>query len=279
MTSSATNRASQFVRHLSTMSTDVLSKPGLVLLTAGTPNGHKVSIYLEELVEIGAIKSYEFKAISFAKNEQKEPWFLEVNPNGRIPALIDNREGKKPINVWESASILLYLARTYDTKYEFHFEDPDLQTEMMNWIFFVQGGIGPMQGQANHFFRYAPEKVPYGINRYQNETKRLYSVYEKHLSRSEGNDYLVGNKYSIADMCTQPWVRLGEWAGIPLSEYPKLNAWVERIEARAATNRGYNIPDEDKRPKWKNNPEAADKMAKEASNWIMANNEKGKDDK
>ncbi|SCV73388.1 BQ2448_7314 [Microbotryum intermedium] len=263
MTSQTINRASQLVRHLSTMSNDVLSKPGLVLLTAGTPNGHKVSMFLEELVEIGAIKAYEFKAISFAKNEQKEPWFLKVNPNGRIPALIDNREGKKPINVWESASILLYLARTYDTKYEFHFEDPDLQTEMMNWIFFVQGGVGPMQGQANHFFRYAPEKVPYGINRYQNETKRLYSVYEQHLS--EDNEYLVGNKYSIADMCTQPWLVR---PGIPLADYPKLNAWVERIDARPAANRGYNIPDEDKKPKWRNNPEAAEKMAKEAAKWV-----------
>ncbi|KAM0791847.1 hypothetical protein ACM66B_004104 [Microbotryomycetes sp. NB124-2] len=244
---------------------DVLSKPGLVLLTVGTPNGIKASVYLEELKAIGAIPGYSFKGISFAQNEQKDPWFLEVNPNGRIPALVDNREGKNPINVWESASILLYLAKTYDKDFVFHFKEDDLQTELLNWVFFIQGGVGPMQGQANHFFRYAPEKIQYGIDRYQNETRRLYGVYEKHFEK--GNEWLVGGKYSIADICTQPWVRAHNWAGVSLDEFPKLKAWVDKIEQRPAFQAGLAIPEPPK-PK-SSDPKEAEKQAKEASSWIM----------
>ncbi|GAA6010040.1 hypothetical protein JCM10207_007530 [Rhodosporidiobolus poonsookiae] len=257
---------------------DALQKPGLVFLVAQTPNGNKPLYLAEELKATGALKSYEVVPISFAKNEQKSEWFEAINPNGRIPALRDNREGKKPINVWESASMLLYIAKNYDTKGDFWFpHDDDLQAELLNWIFFIQGGVGPMQGQANHFFRYAPEKIEYGITRYQNETKRLYQVYEDHLSGAKDGvkkDWLVGGKYTIADMCTEPWIRSADWAGIDISPFPNFAAWVERIEERPATKEALKIPEQDMKTKMKKDPELAKKVAEEASKWIMAGNKK-----
>ncbi|KAK4048971.1 Glutathione S-transferase 2 [Microbotryomycetes sp. JL221] len=248
---------------------DVLNTSGLVLIAGGSPNSMKVSTYLEELKAIGAIPGYAFYGVSFSKHEQKEPWFLEINPNGRIPALVDNREGKKPINVWESASILLYLAKTYDTNYEFHFKDEDLHTEMLNWLFFLQGGLGPIQGQANHFFRYAPEKIQYGIDRYQNETRRLYSTYEKHFEK--GNEWLVGGKCSIADFCTQPWVRMHAWCGVDsIEEFPRLKAWMEKIEARPAFQAGLQVPEPDVlRTLRTATKEEMDKMAQGSMKWIQ----------
>ncbi|BGO92585.1 Glutathione S-transferase 2 [Rhodotorula toruloides] len=262
-----------------------LQNKGLVLLLAQTPNGASAStgnkpVYLlEELKALGKIPDYTFVPVSFGKNEQKSDWFEAVNPNGRIPALLDNREGKKPIKVWESASILLYLAKTYDTDATFHFKDEDMQTELLNWIFFIQGGVGPMQGQANHFFRYAPEKIEYGIKRYQDETRRLYQIYEDHLNGTkdgERKEWLVGGKYTIADMCTQPWVRMAMWAGVELEKFPALAAWVERIEKRPATQAALKVPEQDMLSKIKNDPEYADKLAKKSSEWIMKGNESKK---
>jgi len=237
---------------------------GITLFTAATPNGYKASIALEELKAIGAIPSYSFVSISFQKNEQKSDWFLKINPNGRIPALVDAIEGQAPVNVWESASILLYLARVYDTNHVFHFSDPAEEQELLNWIFFVQGGVGPMQGQANHFFRYAPEKIPYAIKRYQDETHRLYSVYETRLADRE---YLVGpgkGKYTIADICTYGWISSYAWAGLSLDSFPNLKAWLERISVRPAVVLGNSVPKS-------NNvkPEDAERAAKEASDWIL----------
>ncbi|GAA5827383.1 hypothetical protein JCM11251_003788 [Rhodosporidiobolus azoricus] len=257
---------------------EALKKQGLVFLVAQTPNGNKPLYLAEELKANGSIPGYEVVPISFAKNEQKSDWFEAVNPNGRIPALRDNRANGKPINVWESSSILLYMAKTYDTKGEFWFkEDEDLQTELLNWIFFIQGGVGPMQGQANHFTRYAPEKIPYGVKRYQDETNRLYSVYEAHLAGTKDGvkkDWLVGGKYSIADMCTQPWIRVAFWAGVDLAPYPHLQKWVDRIEQRPATQSALKVPEQDMLTKLKNDPEAQEKAAKEASDWIMKGQQK-----
>ncbi|KAK4702464.1 glutathione S-transferase, partial [Phenoliferia sp. Uapishka_3] len=244
--------------------------PGLNLLTTSTPNGIKVSVALEELKAVGAIPSYAFTPVAFSKNEQKSDWFMAVNPNGRIPALVDNREGKKPINVWESASILLYLSKTYDTKFAFHFEDEDEETEMINWIFFLQGGVGPMQGQANHFNRYAPEKIQYGIDRYQNETKRLYSVYEAQLAG--GKEFLVGadkGKYSYADICSYPWFRFHDWAGVGLEKFPNVAAWMARNEARPAVLAGLKVPEQDAVTKMREDPEEAARVAAAGSAWIM----------
>ncbi|KAJ7201457.1 putative glutathione S-transferase [Mycena rebaudengoi] len=205
--------------------------PGITLFTAATPNGCKVSIALEELKAIGAIPSYSFVSISFDKNEQK------------IPALVDTIEG---------ASISLYLASVYDTNHVFHFSDPAEQQELLNWLFFIQGGVGPMQGQANHFFRYAPEKIPYAIKRYQDETLRLYSVYETHLADRE----------YLADILTVGWIGSYAWAGLSIDSYPNLKAWLDRISARPAVMLGKKVP---KSSYVK--PEDEEKFAKEASAW------------
>ncbi|TNY24294.1 putative glutathione S-transferase [Rhodotorula diobovata] len=250
-----------------------LNNPGLVLLLAQTPNAGKVTYLTEELKALGKIPGYTVVPISFSKNEQKTPWFEQLNPNGRMPALLDNRESKSPIRVFESMSILLYIAKTCDTDGAFWFkDDEDLQTELVSWLAFTHGGTGPMQGQANHFFRYAPEKIPYGIKRYQDETRRLYSVYEAHLSgKHDGQkkEWLVGGRYTIADMNAQPWVRMAFWAGVELDEFPNVSAWVERIEQRPATQAALKIPEQDKLSQLKADPEAAERMAQQASKWIM----------
>ncbi|KAG8996623.1 glutathione S- transferase, nitrogen catabolite repression regulator, partial [Tulasnella sp. JGI-2019a] len=183
------------------MSTIATAPTGTIqFFTAPTPNGHKVSVLLEELKATYGLQ-YTAKSLDFSKSEQKEPWFLKINPNGRIPAITD--ENRDNFNVFESAAILLYLVQHYDPDFKFMFDpvnDANNYSEALQWIFFTHGGIGPMQGQAAHFFRFAPEKIPYAIDRYITEVKRLYSVLE---SRLQSRDYLVGDgrgRYSIADM-------------------------------------------------------------------------------
>lgn len=177
----------------------------LELLTAATPNGQKISIFLAELG-----LPYTLTPVSLSNSEQKSPAFLSrANPNGRIPALVDHsRGGSKGFRVFESGAILLYLAERYDGENAFSFrfgegeDQGEERSEMLQWLFFQNAGVGPMQGQANHFYRYAPEKIPYAVERYQNETRRLYSVLEERL---KGRDYLVGKgvgRYSIADIST-----------------------------------------------------------------------------
>ncbi|GAA5896050.1 glutathione S-transferase family protein [Sporobolomyces salmoneus] len=252
-----------------------LKEEGLVLLTSQTPNGNKPAYYLEELKATGAIKGYTVVPISFKENEQKSSWFEAVNPNGRIPALLDNRVGKKPIRVFESGSILRYLAKIYDKEYEFHFEDSDLETEMESWIEFQMGGGGPMQGQANHFFRYAPEKIPYGIERYQNETKRLYGVMEDHLTGKkdgEKKEYLVGGRYSVADMMSHGWIRMSSWAGVDIEPFPALKEWVARIEARPATQAALKVPDQDLLTRMKEDPSLEERTQKASAAWVQQSN-------
>ncbi len=140
---------------------------------------------------------YNVHKIDISKNTQKEPWFLDINPNGRIPALTDTFNDGKSIRLFESGSILQYLVEQYDAKHKISYPKGSRESyEVNNWLFFLHGGVGPMQGQANHFYRYAPEKIEYGIQRYQNETRRLYSVLEKHLATTK-SEYLVGNKCTI----------------------------------------------------------------------------------
>ncbi|KAG9126468.1 glutathione S- transferase, nitrogen catabolite repression regulator [Ceratobasidium sp. 392] len=239
-----------------------------LLYTVGTPNGHKPSILLEELKDAYDGFNYDFQKISFQDNEQKQPWFLKINPNGRIPALVDrSRDGFK---VFESASILLYLAQYYDKENKFSYDpvkDADLYSEQLQWIFFTHGGIGPMQGQANHFYRYAPEKIPYGINRYINETKRLYSVLNDRLTDRE---YLVGpgkGKYGLADINAFPWVRSWRWAGVDsLEAFPNVEAWLKRIGERSQVKKGLDVPDPQGPPLTK---EEEEKAAEEARKWIF----------
>ncbi|KDQ62576.1 hypothetical protein JAAARDRAFT_122192 [Jaapia argillacea MUCL 33604] len=219
-----------------------MSKP-LVLYTARTPNGFKPSILLEELKAAYGV-DYDFKKIDIGKNVQKEPWFIKLNPNGRIPTLVDH--SRNDFSVFESAAILFYLEQHYDKEKKFIFDPathPDDYSELLQWIFFAHGGVGPMQGQSNHFNRYAPEDIPYAKKRYIDETKRLYGVLEIRLKERE---YLAGpgkGIYTIADINVFPWVRIHSFAGIEsLDEWPGVKSWVERIEARPTVQEGLNVP-------------------------------------
>ncbi|CAK4031508.1 Disulfide-bond oxidoreductase [Lecanosticta acicola] len=235
------------------------------LYTTQTPNGIKISITLEELG-----LPYEFTKIDISKNTQKEQWFLDINPNGRIPALTDTFTDGKPIRVFESGAIMQYLVERYDNDHKISYPAGSREhIEMTNWLFFMNAGVGPMQGQSNHFTRYAPEQIPYGINRYQNETRRLYGVLDKHLKDS-GNQYLVGNKCTIADIAHWGWVSAAGWAGIDIDEFPTLKAWEDRMWARPALQKGANVPDPYKMKELLSNKEAMEKHAAESRNWIQA---------
>jgi GST-like protein len=201
------------------------------LYTAPTPNGWKASIMLEELG-----LPYNVRAVRLQEGEQREPWFLRVNPNGRIPAIVDHDEDG--FAVFESGAILIYLAEK--TGSALLPTDRRRRSEVLQWLMFQMGGIGPMQGQANVFFRYAPERIEYAIQRYQNETRRLYEVLEGRLADRE---YLAGD-YSIADIATWPWVRIHAWAGVETDGLDRLNGWIERIRARPAVERGVAVPGE-----------------------------------
>ncbi|QZI69004.1 glutathione S-transferase N-terminal domain-containing protein [Pseudomonas protegens] len=198
------------------------------LYTAATPNGHKVSILLEELG-----LPYTVHALSFDKREQKAPAFLKINPNGRIPAIVDRDNGDFP--VFESGAILVYLAERSGQLLP---ADPKGRSIVMQWLMFQMGGVGPMQGQANVFFRYFPEKLQGAIDRYQHETRRLYEVLDTRLQQVE---YLAGD-YSIADIATFPWVRGHEWSGVSVKGLPALQRWMAALEARPAVQRGLQVP-------------------------------------
>jgi len=265
------------------MSGAVEPRKPIKLYTVGTPNGVVASILLEELKAVYKDFDYEAIAISFSKNEQKEDWFLKINPNGRIPAIVD--PNRNDFAVFETSAILQYLVVHYDPEGHFHFRgQSDRESEIIQWMFFAHGGIGPMQGQANHFNRYAPEKIQYGIDRYVNETIRLYKVLDKQL---EGKDFLVGEgkgKYSIADIKCVSWVFWSQWAGVKNADKPKnVQAWQDRIYAREAVKKGLDVPthndlldkllDPDFETKY---AEEADNHAKQSAAWVQ----KGmKDDK
>ena len=195
------------------------------LYTSATPNGYKVSIMLEELK-----LKYKVHKIDLGKQTQKEEWFLKLNPNGRIPVLIDNENNKV---IFESGAILYYLAIKYN---KFFFEAK--RTEIMQWLMFQMSGIGPMQGQANVFFRYMDEKIPVAISRYQNECRRLYEVLDKQL---QDNKWICG-KYSIADIATWPWIKIYFWAGIDISNLDNLSRWMDQMERRKACKAGILVP-------------------------------------
>ncbi|GLB33737.1 putative glutathione S-transferase [Lyophyllum shimeji] len=213
-----------------------------ILYTAPTPNGHPISVFLEELKAVYPGIEYDVQKIDISKNVQKEPWFLKLNPNGRIPVLVDRSRDNFP--VFETSAILLYLAHNYDKEMKFWFplEDAKNHSEMLQWLFFAHGGVGPMQGQANHFNRFAPEDIPYAKKRYIDETKRLYGVLEMRL---KDRDWLAGpgrGKYTVADVKAIPWVRIHAFAGIEsLDEWPNVKDWVERAEARPAFKAGLEV--------------------------------------
>ncbi|MCA9635001.1 MAG: glutathione S-transferase N-terminal domain-containing protein [Myxococcales bacterium] len=201
------------------------------LYTAATPNGKKVSIALEEM-EI----PYTVHRISLSKGQQKEPWFLEINPNGRIPAIVDRANGDFP--VFESGAILIYLAEKSGRLLA---SEPKARSRALQWLMFQMGGIGPMMGQANVFYRYAPEKIPYAIERYQREVRRLFEVMDRHLASHE----FLADEYSIADVATWPWVSTYEWSGSSVDGLEHLQRWLRVIGERPAVIRGAAVPARD----------------------------------
>lgn len=240
--------------------TGLIAKSGIELLTFTTPNGLKISILLEELKEAYG-KEYTWQSVNILKNTQKQPWFTAINPNGRIPAIVDHDRGG--FAVFEGLAILNYLTRHYDPEHKFSFPvDSDDYSVCEQWMAWQHGGVGPMQGQANHFFRFAKEKIPYAVQRYVGETERLYGVLNKRL---EGRDFIVGagkGKFSIADINLLGWVNGALFTGIDISPFPNIEKWIDRCMARPAVQRGYAIPsrlpitNEDVKKKREEDPEA-----------------------
>jgi glutathione S-transferase/GST-like protein len=198
------------------------------LYSAATPNGHKISIALEELK-----LPYTLHALDLQQNVQKEDWFLAINPNGRIPAIVDRAEDN--FAVFESGAILLYLAEKTGQLMP---HDAKGRSRVVQWLMFQMGGIGPMMGQANVFFRYFPEKIQPAIDRYQGESRRLFRVLDRHLAQHE---YLAGD-YSIADIANWAWVRTHNWSGVAIDDLPHLGRWVEAIRQRPAVQLGLLQP-------------------------------------
>lgn len=244
---------------------NMANEANIHLYTTGTPNGIKVSILLEELG-----LPYQTTAIDLAKNTQKEDWFLEINPNGRIPAITD-KFGDKTIRLFESGSILLYLVDKYDKDHKISYpHGTEEYYETNNWLFFQNAGLGPMQGQANHFTRYAPEKIPYGISRYQNETRRLYRVLDTALEKSKSG-FLVGDRLTIADISCWGWVASAKWSGIDINEYPSLKKWLYKLLERPGFEKGRNVPTEHKAFKTAElSEEELDKLAAGPRAWVQA---------
>ena len=199
------------------------------LFTAATPNGWKVSVALEEMG-----LPYTVRALSLGKLEQKEEWFLKINPNGRVPAIIDHDNGD--FAVFESGAILIYLAEKTGKLLP---TDPKARSRVMQWLMFQMGGVGPMMGQANVFFRYAPEKIPYAIERYQREARRLFEVMERQL---KDTPYIAGSEYSIADIALWCWVAGYEWSGVDIDGLPSLKRWLDLVGARPAVQKGRAVP-------------------------------------
>ncbi|KAA1177478.1 glutathione binding-like protein [Photorhabdus heterorhabditis] len=201
------------------------------LYYAPTPNGHKITLFLEE-----AGLPYNLHRIDISAGDQFKPEFLAISPNNKIPAIIDQQpaDGSKPVTIFESGAILIYLAEKTGRLLS---KDMHERIQSLQWLFWQVGGFGPMLGQNHHFNRFAPEKVPYAINRYQEETKRLYKVLNAQL---EKNPYLGGQEYSIADIATYPWARSHEYQNIDLDDYPAVKKWFDIISQRPATQTAYN---------------------------------------
>ncbi|MDP3759909.1 MAG: glutathione binding-like protein [Ramlibacter sp.] len=196
-----------------------------------TPNGHKVHIMLEECG-----LPYRAIPVNIGAGDQFKPEFLKISPNNRIPAITDPQgPDGKPISLFESGAILVYLAAKTG---KFMPATDRAKYEVLEWLMFQMGGVGPMLGQNHHFRLYAPEKVPYAIERYTNEARRLYGVIDRRLAQTA---YLGGEDYSIADIATYPWLRNWERQGIVLAEYPHLKAWFEKIADRPAVQRGVKV--------------------------------------
>lgn len=203
-----------------------------------TPNGHKVHIMLEECG-----LPYRAHPIDIGAGDQFKPDFLAISPNNKIPAIVDPQgPDGKPMSLFESGAILLYLAGKTG---RFMPRSTRAKYDVMQWLMFQMGGVGPMLGQAHHFRIYAPEKIEYAVNRYTNEAKRLYGVMNKRLTTSK---FIAGAQYSIADMAIYPWLRSWQNQGIDWADYPALEAWYHRIEDRASVQRGVAVLSDRRKP-------------------------------
>jgi GSH-dependent disulfide-bond oxidoreductase len=201
------------------------------LYTWSTPNGRKVSIMLEECA-----LPYRVHPVNIGKGEQFTPEFLALNPNNRIPAIVDsNAPDGKSLPLFESGAILIYLGEKTG---KFIPRDARARLLCLQWLMFQMGGVGPMFGQAHHFIR-NKEVVPYGIKRYSDETRRLYGVLQKRLGEAQ---YLAGSEYTIADIATFPWVARFEWHKVDLNDFPAVKAWYDRIYERPAVKKGMAVP-------------------------------------
>lgn len=203
----------------------------ITLYTWGTPNGRKASIMLEECG-----LAYEVRPVNIGAGDQFDPAFLALNPNNKIPVIVDD-EGPAgaPITVFESGAILVYLAEKTGRLLP---ADPRGRYEVLQWLMFQMASVGPMFGQAHHFLRFAPEQVPYAIRRYSEETRRLYGVLERRLEGREG----VAGGYSIADIAIYPWVDCHGYQNVDLAHFPNVQAWHDRIASRPAVQRGMQVP-------------------------------------
>ena len=215
-----------------------------------TPNGWKISIFLEE-----AGLPYNVVPVDITAGDQFEEDFLKIAPNNRMPAIVDP-EGPdgRPISLFESGAILIYLAEKTG---RFYPDGPRERYVALQWLMWQMGGVGPMFGQAHHFRQYAPEEVPYAINRYTNETARLYGVMDRHLAEAR---YFAGEEYTIADMAVYPWVVPYENQGQNLDDYPNVKRWFEEIGSRPAVQRALDVGAELRRPLQEIDEEARNKL-------------------
>ena len=225
------------------------------LYTAPTPNGWKASVTLEEL-EL----PYEVKPVNIAAGEQKAPDYLKLNPNGRIPTIVDRAESD--FAVFESGAIMIYLAERTGRLMP---ADMKGRSRVIQWLMFQMGGVGPMMGQANVFFRYLPEKIQPAIDRYQNESRRLFEVLNGHLA---DNEWLAGD-FSIADIANWCWVCTHNWSGVGVDEYPHLQRWIAAIEARPAVQKGVRVPNADNWNMIRGSGDGAAEFAKQAQSMLQ----------
>ncbi|MNB54624.1 Disulfide-bond oxidoreductase YfcG [compost metagenome] len=197
-----------------------------------TPNGHKISLFLEE-----AGLPYNVHPINISQGEQFQPHFLKIAPNNRIPAIVDHEpaDGGEPLSLFESGAILLYLAEKTG---KFLPQDLRGRQTALQWLFWQMGGLGPMAGQNHHFSQFAPEKIPYAIKRYIDETARLYGVLNKQLA---DNEFVAGSEYSIADMAIYPWIVSHKWQSQNLEDFPHVQRWFNHIKDRPATVKAYAL--------------------------------------
>lgn len=198
------------------------------LYTFTTPNGRKASIMLEEIN-----LDYTVHSIDITKGEQSSPEFVAINPNSKIPAIVDR---DADITVFESGAILIYLAEKTE---KFLSQEPKQRFQTIEWLMFQMGSVGPMFGQYNHFYKFAPEKISYAIERYHKETLRLYDVLNTQLTKTE---YISGNDYSIADMAIYPWIAAYQFMELTLDNHPQLKSWYETLTQRPAVDRGMKVP-------------------------------------